>query len=169
VRKRKRPKARPQADPFLSSPQWRQHLERLARPPYAQQARELHRRLQASPELQEAARRLMTSPLARPSDELIALMRRGPYLGDRQPAGKAESTPKSKSRKKGGGRKRALTTKEIKRLRGVYRALRRDKPKLKQSALFDALRKELDRHVSDTTLREWVAKPPTEISRGPRK
>jgi hypothetical protein len=164
--KRRRPKARPQADPFLSSPQWRQYLERIARSPYAQ---EQLCRLQGSPEVQEAARRLMSSPLARPSDELLALMRRGPRLGDWQPTGKAEPTPKSNPRKKGGGRKRALTTKEIKRLRGAYRALRRDNPKLKQPALFDALRHELGRHVGDTTLRgvihENKAARSTEIKR----
>jgi hypothetical protein len=151
--KRKRRKARPQAadlrEPLTSllSPSW---PKRVARSPYAQ---EQLRRLQGSPEVQAAARRLMTSPLARPSDELLALMRRGPRLGDWQPTGKAEPTPKSNPRKKGGGRKRALTTKEIKRLRGAYRALRRDKPRLKQPALFDALRHELGRHVGDTTLR----------------
>jgi hypothetical protein len=154
--KRRRPKARPQADPFLSSPQWRQYLERIARSPYAQ---EQLCRLQGSPEVQEAARRLMSSPLARPSDELLALMRRGPRLGDRQPTGKAEPPPKSSPRKKGGGRKRALTTKEIEQLQIAYRAIRRNKLKMKQPDVFAELRAKLPkdkRGIGDSTLRRHL-------------
>jgi hypothetical protein len=148
--KRRRRKARPQADPAPA--QWRQHLERQARSPYAQELR----RLQASADVQAAARRLMTSPAARPTAELVALMRRGPRPGDCQPVGEAEP---SKPRKKPAGRKPNLTTKQIQKLQKAYRAIRRSKPKLKQPDVFKELRAMLpedNRGIGNSTLRRHL-------------
>jgi hypothetical protein len=172
--KRRRRKGRSQANLIdlktltASLPKDVQHaFERLARSPHAQD-----QRLEASPELQEIARRLAASPAARAPAELVELIRRGPRLGDRQPAGEPE--PESRPRKaivrrkrkptpskprKIAGRKRALATKEIKRLQKAYRALRRAKPKSKQPDVFKELRAMLPedkRNIGDSTLRRHL-------------
>jgi hypothetical protein len=158
VTKRKRRKARPQQ---------RRHLEHLARSGDAQEHRRLQQeiahRLEASSQLQEAARRLMTSPLARPSDELVALMRRGPLrLDDWQPSGKAGPPPPKPSKKRG-GRKPHFEPEQIARFQQKYRrALKRD-PKLKKhEAALAWLRPRLPkakRDESPGTLKRHIIRP----------
>jgi hypothetical protein len=160
--KTRRPRARPQANRIdlktltASLPKDVQRaFERLVRSPYAQDQRALLHRLEASPELQEIARRLAASPAARAPAELVALMRRA-RPGDRQPAAQAEP---SNPRKKRAGRKPNLTTKQIQKLQKAYRALRRAKPKSKQPDVFAELRATLPegkRDIGDSTLRRHL-------------
>jgi hypothetical protein len=147
-------------------------VKRRRKPPQPQarpSARELWeeqqasiRRLVESPffrSLQDANRQLPKSPLGR---QMIARMQedgrrwrewqeRNSRALDTPPE---PTAPSVKRRRKGGGRTPSLSNAEIARLQAAYLAMCDEQ--MKQPDKFDALRKELGRYVSDSTLRRHV-------------
>jgi hypothetical protein len=140
--KRRRPPPKPQARP-TGRELWDQQqasIKRLAESPFL---------------LQKHNRQLRESPLGRETIEQARRLREWQERNLRAPETPPEATAASaKRRRKGGGRKLSLTDAEITRLQAAYLAMC-DKP-MKQPDKFAALRKELGRHVSDSTLRRRV-------------
>jgi hypothetical protein len=150
--------------------------KRRRRPPKPQarpSGRELWEQQQASAKrlvespffrsLQEHNRHLRDSPLGRSLLEDARPLRDWQERSLRAPDTPREATaPSAKRRKEGRGRKPSLNDAEIGRLQAAYPTIRQDKPTLKQTGVFDALRALLPkdkRSVSDTTLRDRIVRP----------
>jgi hypothetical protein len=146
---------------------------RQAKPQARPSARELWEQQQASARrfvespffrsLQEHNRRLLDSPLGRSLLEDARRLREWQERSLRAPDTPREATaPSAKHGKEGRGRKPSLNDAEIARLQAAYPTIRQDKPTLKQTGVFEALRALLPkdkRSVSDTTLRDRIVRP----------
>jgi hypothetical protein len=146
--KRRRRQAKPQARP--SGREWWEQQQasakRAAESPFFRDLQE-HNRLPDSP---------LGRGMVEDARQLREWQERNLRAHDVQPDAMA---PSAKRRRRGGGRKKSLTDDEIVQLQAAYRAIRQDKPTLKQSSIFDEWRAQLDRHVGDSTFRRLVIKP----------
>jgi hypothetical protein len=104
--------------------------------------------------LREEMKRWADSPHVRAlADELRRLAERWRRLQELSEQDAPPPQPKTRRRR---GRGSSLTTAEIARLRAAYRAM---KPGRKRASIYNELRRQLGRQVSDRTLQRHVIRP----------